>query len=268
MQSALGHTVKAHHQLFWAAIGFPMALHPARSQPARQCRPHRRWWWLTKRSCGRAGVFCAQPYTASNTLAVNSPEAHGHGKILGGGMVGTSAGDMIGEIALAIDQTIAEHFETWHELASAGQFDGQGDHHSPKPYVRQAFRQYLECGIFAHGFARACCDGCGHDYDAHAGESVAVEPDWNMEAKRHPTLRSISASVGARSRWRLDALRRLAACMADSRPLFARGLVIQPPRRLNLHWLTAFESQNPCHTCPRAVEFPIRLFASITLRWP
>ena len=52
-------------------------------------------------------------------------------------------------------QTIAEHFETWHELASAGQFDGQGDHHTPKPYVRQAFRKYLECGIFAHGFARA-----------------------------------------------------------------------------------------------------------------
>ncbi len=51
-------------------------------------------------------------------------------------------------------QTIAEHFETWHELASAGQFDGQGDHHSPRPYVRQAFRKYLECGIFAHGFAR------------------------------------------------------------------------------------------------------------------
>ena len=51
-------------------------------------------------------------------------------------------------------QTIAEHFETWFELASAGQFDGQGDHHSPRPYVRQAFRKYLECGIFAHGFAR------------------------------------------------------------------------------------------------------------------
>ena len=31
---------------------------------------------------------------------------------------------------------------------------GQGDHHTPKPYVRQAFRKYLECGIFAHGFAR------------------------------------------------------------------------------------------------------------------
>ena len=32
-----------------------------------------------------------------------SPEAHGHGKILGGGMVGTYAGDMIGEVALAIE---------------------------------------------------------------------------------------------------------------------------------------------------------------------
>jgi hypothetical protein len=61
-------------------------------------------------------------------------------------------------------QTIAEHFETWFELASAGQFYGQGDHHTPKPYVRQAFRKYLECGIFAHGFARARCDDCGHDF--------------------------------------------------------------------------------------------------------
>ncbi len=61
-------------------------------------------------------------------------------------------------------QTIAEHFETWYELASAGQFDGQGDYHAPKPYIRQAFRKYLECGIFAHGFARARCGDCGHDY--------------------------------------------------------------------------------------------------------
>jgi Transposase zinc-binding domain/Putative transposase len=61
-------------------------------------------------------------------------------------------------------QTVADHFETWYELASAGQFNGQGDHHTPKPYVHQAFRKYLECGIFAHGFARAWCDDCGHDY--------------------------------------------------------------------------------------------------------
>ena len=61
-------------------------------------------------------------------------------------------------------ETIAEHFETWFDMASADQFDGQGDRHTPKPYVRQAFRRYLECGIFAHGFARARCDDCGHDY--------------------------------------------------------------------------------------------------------
>ena len=33
----------------------------------------------------------------------DSPEAHGHGRILGGGIVGTHAGDMIGEVALAIE---------------------------------------------------------------------------------------------------------------------------------------------------------------------
>jgi dihydrolipoamide dehydrogenase len=33
----------------------------------------------------------------------DSEEAHGHGRILGGGIVGTHAGDMIGEIALAIE---------------------------------------------------------------------------------------------------------------------------------------------------------------------
>lgn len=61
-------------------------------------------------------------------------------------------------------QTVAEHYETWLELACSGQFEGQGDHHSPKPFVRQAFEKYLECGIFAHGFARARCGDRGHDF--------------------------------------------------------------------------------------------------------
>ena len=30
--------------------------------------------------------------------------------------------------------------------------------------MRKASTKYLECGIFAHGFARARCDDCGHDY--------------------------------------------------------------------------------------------------------
>lgn len=61
-------------------------------------------------------------------------------------------------------QAVPEHYETWLDLASAGQFDGQGDHHSPKSYVRKAFEKYLECGIFAHGFARSRCGDCGHDF--------------------------------------------------------------------------------------------------------
>ena len=61
-------------------------------------------------------------------------------------------------------RTVAEHFETWLDLASARQFAGQGDQHTPAPYVEKAFRKYLECGIFAHGFARARGDDCGHDY--------------------------------------------------------------------------------------------------------
>ena len=61
-------------------------------------------------------------------------------------------------------QTVAEHYETWLDLASAGQYDGLGDNHTPKPCVRKAFAKYLECGIFAHGFARARCGDCGHDF--------------------------------------------------------------------------------------------------------
>jgi len=77
-------------------------------------------------------------------------------------------------------RTIAEHFETWLELASSGQFDGQGDHHTPRAYVRQAFRKYLECGIFAHGFARVWCDDCGHDYFvAYSCKGRGVCPSCN-----------------------------------------------------------------------------------------
>lgn len=35
---------------------------------------------------------------------------------------------------------------------------------APLPkYVESEFREYLRCGVFAHGFSRAHCDACGHD---------------------------------------------------------------------------------------------------------
>ena len=32
-----------------------------------------------------------------------------------------------------------------------------------EPHVERDFRRYLECGVLAHGFARAPCGQCGHD---------------------------------------------------------------------------------------------------------
>lgn len=49
-------------------------------------------------------------------------------------------------------QTVAEHFETWLELASAGQFDGQG----------------------------------GEDGDMPMGEGVEFEPDWDLVERPAP----------------------------------------------------------------------------------
>ncbi|MBK9522268.1 MAG: transposase [Rhodocyclaceae bacterium] len=52
---------------------------------------------------------------------------------------------------------VQTHFATWLDLAS-GEFGA-----APPGYVERTFRRYLECGILAHGFARAYCDTCQHD---------------------------------------------------------------------------------------------------------
>ena len=83
--------------------------------------PILRWseWNLPKTQAKAKGIEVKKglfPWTASGRAIANgrdegftkllfddSEEAHGHGKILGGGMVGTHAGDMVGEIALAIE---------------------------------------------------------------------------------------------------------------------------------------------------------------------
>ena len=81
--------------------------------------PEVAWVGLTEDQAKAQGIKVKKglfPWTASGRAIANgrdegvtkllfddSPEAHGHGKILGGGMVGTHADDMIGEIALAIE---------------------------------------------------------------------------------------------------------------------------------------------------------------------
>lgn len=81
--------------------------------------PEVAWVGLTEDQAKAQGIKVKKglfPWTASGRAIANgrdegftkllfddSEEAHGHGKILGGGIVGTHAGDMIGEIALAIE---------------------------------------------------------------------------------------------------------------------------------------------------------------------
>jgi hypothetical protein len=57
-------------------------------------------------------------------------------------------------------RTVQTHFETWLALRR-GEFD---DADVVPGYVEREFRRYLECGILAHGFARARCAQCGHDF--------------------------------------------------------------------------------------------------------
>ena len=81
--------------------------------------PEVAWVGLTEDQAKAQGIQVKKglfPWTASGRAIANgrdegftkllfddSAEAHGHGRILGGGIVGTHAGDMIGEIALAIE---------------------------------------------------------------------------------------------------------------------------------------------------------------------
>jgi dihydrolipoamide dehydrogenase len=81
--------------------------------------PEVAWVGLTEDQARAQGIKVKKglfPWTASGRAIANgrdegitkllfddSDEAHGHGRILGGGIVGTHAGDMIGEIALAIE---------------------------------------------------------------------------------------------------------------------------------------------------------------------
>jgi hypothetical protein len=71
-------------------------------------------------------------------------------------------------------RTVQAHFATWLELSSgpAGE--------SPPAYVERSFRRYLDCGILAHGFARAWCDTCQHEFlIAYSCKGRGVCPSCN-----------------------------------------------------------------------------------------
>ena len=56
-------------------------------------------------------------------------------------------------------RTVQGHLASWLELTR-----DSASGTSVPAYVEREFRRYLECGILAHGFARARCGQCGHDF--------------------------------------------------------------------------------------------------------
>ncbi len=62
--------------------------------------------------------------------------------------------------ATVLHRTVREHLETF--LVQARSSDP--DLRPIRPAAERALREYLRCGVAAHGFARVYCDSCRHDY--------------------------------------------------------------------------------------------------------
>jgi DNA-directed RNA polymerase subunit RPC12/RpoP len=57
-------------------------------------------------------------------------------------------------------RVVQENLETWLARREAAESESGG----APAWVEGELRRYLECGILAHGFARARCAECGHDF--------------------------------------------------------------------------------------------------------
>ena len=78
------------------------------------------------------------------------------------------------------------------ETSLAHSREGHDDDGPVPAHVEREFRRYLECGILAHGFARARCGECGHDFlIAFSCKGRGVCPSCNgrrmVEAAAHLT---------------------------------------------------------------------------------
>jgi dihydrolipoamide dehydrogenase len=122
----VGQPMLAHKAVHEAHVAAEVAAGDAKAQfdarvipSVAYTDPEVAWVGLTEDEAKAKGIKVKKglfPWTASGRAIANgrdegftkllfddSQEAHGHGRILGGGIVGTHAGDMIGEVALAIE---------------------------------------------------------------------------------------------------------------------------------------------------------------------
>ena len=122
----VGQPMLAHKAVHEAHVAAEVAAGDAKAQfdarvipSVAYTDPEVAWVGLTEDEAKAKGIKVKKglfPWAASGRAIANgrdegftkllfddSAEAHGHGRILGGGIVGTHAGDMIGEVALAIE---------------------------------------------------------------------------------------------------------------------------------------------------------------------
>ena len=96
-----------------------------------------------------------------------------------------------------LNRTVQAHFATWLALRRDGRDDGA----PVSRLCRARGRRDLECGILAHGFARARCGECGH------GTAPAMRANLGSTAKKRRG--SPAPSTVNRLRWPLYLQRRL-----------------------------------------------------------
>ena len=97
-------------------------------------------------------------------------------------------------------RTVQTPLATWLALPD----DGTGE--TAPAATEREFRRYLACGILAHGFARARCADCGHDFlIAYSGKGRGVCPSGTTRRMvetaahlaEHVIPRLAGAAVGA-----------------------------------------------------------------------
>ncbi|MBK9522309.1 MAG: transposase zinc-binding domain-containing protein [Rhodocyclaceae bacterium] len=112
---------------------------------------------------------------------------------------------------------VQTHFATWLDLASGECGPDHGA--APPSYVERTFRRYLECGILAHGFARAYCDTCQHDFlIAYSCKGRGVCPSCNTR-RMAETAAHLVDHVFRHCRYGSGCWRCPSGCAISSRPM-------------------------------------------------
>lgn len=100
--------------------------------------------------------------------------------------------------ATLLHKTVREHLEAYLVTAEC-----DDDLAANVPFhVQAAFREYLKCGILAHGFARVYCSACKHDFMvAFSCKGRDICPSCSTRRMVETTVRQRSGDAPAGARF-------------------------------------------------------------------